>query len=740
MTAMIRPRSRRILLTGLLVAQTCAPASAQTPGGRPDAASETNRLLSILPTSPAAPAAAPVPEIVPPPPVEAPAPADGAADATAEKRGAFLSFTFERVDIRVFTQVVGSFTGRKIVVANDVDGTITVVSPPVSRNEAFSLYAKVLESSGYTLLFEDGVYRVVRLQGNRSANMGSVIADDASMPEHGLVTRIIHLGHVSADDMRKMLETHLQRKDSISVLQETNHLILTDTAATIRRVEELVSQLDVPGMARITEVIPLQHADATKIARQIDAILSENPSRADALLKRIPPTAGNTAALPALRPPSVVPSDHANQLIVSGSQLQIQKVRELVAKLDIPATTGFSRLNVIELEYLKAADLAKNLTTLLEKFAAGNNDPSLVRRISVEAVESSNALLVNAAPEDYREVLSLVKSLDVIPRQVHISVLIAEVTDGDANTLGIQMTGLSMPDSVGDTGFGLASRFNDETATGSGALSAISAGLFGQGLTVGIAHGLRESADGTLETEYPAIFNIDALKQRSNVKILANPTLGAQNNTEAEVSIVDNIPMTEATISGTGDDRDVIQNITRYDVGVKLSLTPHIIPGGQVQIELEPSIEAVTDSGNSSDYAPTISKRSVKTTMTVPDGQTIVIAGLSRTDKTEVRRKIPLLGDIPLIGWLFRWTSESEQKTNILIFVTPTVMKDAADAERVRRDLETRTGISAEEADRELARPLHADEADAAAPAADGTAATPAAPLAEPPAAPVSVP
>ena len=119
--------------------------------------------------------------------------------------------------------------------------------------------------------------------------------------------------------------------------------------------------------------------------------------------------------------------------------------------------------------------------------------------------------------------------------------------------------------------------------------------------------------------------------------------------------------------------------------------------------------------------------------MTVPDGQTIVIAGLSRTDKTEVRRKIPLLGDIPLIGWLFRWTSESEQKTNILIFVTPTVMKDAADAERVRRDLEVRTGISAEEADRELARPLHADEADDADEAASAS-------LPEPPAAPVSVP
>lgn len=657
---------------------------------------ETNRLLSVLPPVSRATSPANASDIA-----ETPAPATAPATAGQD----LISFTFERVNIRVFTQVVGVFTKRRIVVSDDIDGTITVVSPPVSREEAYALYAKVLESSGYTLVNEDGIDRVVRLQNTRPAQMGSIVGDEGKVPENGLVTRILHLVHVSADDMRKMLETHLGRKDAISVLQETNHLIITDTAATIRRIEQLVSQLDVPGMARVTEVIALQHADATKLARQIDAIFSENPSRANQLLTRIPATPGSSTTLPALRPPSIVPAEHSNSIIVSGSQLQIQKVQALVKELDVSAATGHSRFNVIELQYLNAVDLAKNITTLLEKFAAGNTDQSLLRRISVEAVEKSNAIIVNAAPEDFREVQNLIKTLDVRPRQVHISVLIAEVTDGDAETLGIQLTGIKLPKNVGGTGFGMASRFTDETATGSGLMSSLSQSLFGQGLTVGIAHGSHLNANGEVVSDYPAVFNVDALKQRSNVKILANPTLGAQNNTKAEVSIVDNIPMTEATISGTGDDRDVIQNITRYDVGVKLSLTPHIIPGGQVQIELEPSIEAVTENGNSSDYAPTISKRSVKTTMTVPDGETIVIAGLSRTDKTNIKRKIPLLGDIPLLGWLFRWNSESEQKTNILIFVTPTVMDSQEDAAQIRSSLETKTGISAKAAGEELAVP-----------------------------------
>ncbi|MGN0844822.1 MAG: type II secretion system secretin GspD [Kiritimatiellia bacterium] len=660
---------------------------------------ETNRLLSVLPPVSRATSQATASSVGenPTPGTPATAPAPVGQD--------LISFTFERVNIRVFTQVVGVFTKRRIVVSDEIDGTITVVSPPVSREEAYALYAKVLESSGYTLVNEDGIDRVVRLQNTRPAQMGSIVGDEGKVPENGLVTRILHLVHVSADDMRKMLETHLGRKDAISVLQETNHLIITDTAATIRRIEQLVSQLDVPGMARVTEVIALQHADATKLARQIDAIFSENPSRANQLLTRIPATPGSANTLPALRPPSIVPAEHSNSIIVSGSQLQIQKVQALVKELDVSAATGHSRFNVIELQYLNAVDLAKNITTLLEKFAAGNTDSSLLRRISVEAVEKSNAIIVNAAPEDFREVQNLVQTLDVRPRQVHISVLIAEVTDGDAETLGIQLTGIKLPKNVGGTGFGLASRFTDETAAGSGLMSSLSQSLFGQGLTVGIAHGSRLNENGEVVSDYPAVFNVDALKQRSNVKILANPTLGAQNNTKAEVSIVDNIPMTEATISGTGADRDVIQNITRYDVGVKLNLTPHIIPGGQVQIELEPSIEAVTENGNSSDYAPTISKRSVKTTMTVPDGETIVIAGLSRTDKTNLKRKIPLLGDIPLLGWLFRWNSESEQKTNILIFVTPTVMDSQEDAAQIRSSLETRTGISAKAAGEELAVP-----------------------------------
>lgn len=616
------------------------------------------------------------------------APAAGRAAAEPD-RGRTISFNFERVDIRAFAQIVGEFTGRRFSVADDVDGAVTVVSPDVTKDEAYALFGAVLESSGYALVKEGDLDRVVRLPERKNTGIGTVVEDASALPDHGLVTRILRLEHVSASDMRAMLESHLQRKDSVSVLEETNHLVITDTAEAVRRVEELVAALDSPGMARVTEVIPLEHADASALARQISAAFAESQSRAQQLLTRIP-AAGNAAPPPAMRAPTIVPAEHANRLIVSGSQRQLQSVKDLVAKMDIPAPSGRSALNAIALNYIKAADLAKNITTLLEKFAAGATDPNLSRRIAVEAVESSNALLVNAAPGDFREVQALVEKLDVMPRQVHISVLIAEVQEGDEDTLGVR---LNAAGSRNGYGIGAGSHPNAE-APGSALSTLLANQIYPEGISFGV---LNASGDAN------AIVNIDAIRENSAVKILANPTLGAQNNTEAEVSIVDNIPMTESTVSGSGSNIEQVQSITRYDVGVKLTLVPHIVPGGLVQIELQPSIEAVTkESVDASGYAPTISKRSVKTTMTVPDGETIVIAGLTRADTKTVKRRVPLLGSIPLLGWLFRWESEVESRTSILIFVTPTVMTDSASAQEVRKSAEAAAGITHEEAVSEL--------------------------------------
>ena len=621
------------------------------------------------------------------------------APLPAAAEGDTLAFTFDQVDVRLFSQVVGSFTGRKIVVGEDVEGKITVVSPEVSRDEAYALFAAVLESSGFTIVPEHGVDRVVKAPERPAGlGLGPVVSDGRPLPEHGLVTRVLAVEHVSAAEMRDLLEAQTQRKGAFAVLQETNHLVFTDTADAVRRVESLVKQLDKPGMARVTEVIEVEHADAGDLARELAASFAESQSRAQQLLGRLPASTPG-AVLPAFTPPTIIPVEHANRLLVTGSGRQIQRVKELLAQLDVEAPAARAPLRPILLNYLRAEDLARNITTLLEKYAASNPDPAHARRIAVEASPLAGALLVAASSaEEFRAVEDLVRVLDVRPRQVHISVVIAEVQEGEAETLGFQFNAAG---TYHGNAFGGGSHPNAETAAGSTLASVVGSQMFPEGLTAGIVN----KAGTTI-----GAFNLDAIRQNAGVRILADPSISAENNVAAQVSIVDNIPMTESTVTGTGSDRDVVQTITRYDVGVKLSLTPHITPDGRVQMELEPSIEAVTAATGGDVLAPTISKRMVKTVQTARTGETIVIAGLTRSDRTTVRRRVPILGSIPLLGWLFRWDSEETRRTNILIFVTPTVVADDDAARSIRAADEVFTGLSAASIREELAAsPLAAD-------------------------------
>lgn len=614
--------------------------------------------------------------------------------AAAEPGGDFIALNFDKVDVRVFAQIVADFTGRRIAVSEGAEGSVSVFSRPVSREEAFAVFATALEASGFTLVPEaDGTQRVLRAPEREGAGMGTVVTEPALLPEHGLVTYLLRLENVSAADMRDMLEAQTRRKGAFAVLQETNHLVFSDTAEGVRRVLALVERLDRPGMARVTEILPLEHADADQIARELAASFAESQTRARQLLDRLPSGASGGAVLPALTPPTIIPVSRSNRLLVTGSRRQVDRVRELLAGLDVAPPADRSALRPILLDYLRAEDLAKSLTTLLEKYAAGNPDPEHARRLAVEASPRANALLVLAStPEEFRAVEDLVRTLDVRPRQVRISVVIAEVQEGDAETLGFQF---NVAGTYHGNAFGGGSHPNAETAADSTLASVVGTQMFPEGLTAGIVN----KAGTTI-----GAFNLDAIRQASGVRILARPAISAENNVPAQVSIVDNIPMTESTVTGTGGDKDVVQTITRYDVGVKLSLTPHVVPDGRVQMELEPSIEAVTSGGNSSDYAPTISKRMVKTIQTARTGETIVIAGLTRSDKTTVRRRVPVLGSIPLLGWLFRWDAEESRRTNILIFVTPTVVSDGDDApgaapesaQAVREEAEAFSGLSAD--------------------------------------------
>lgn len=604
-----------------------------------------------------------------------------------------LNFNLDQVSIRTFASLVGRYTGRQFVVAEEVDGKVTVVSPPVKRADVFPLFVSILESVGCSVVEDGGAFRVVKT-GPRKTPSAPVVGVDTPLPATGgLVTKVFRLAHVSASDVSRIIESKVSGgAASVGAVEETGHLVVTDTVNSLRQIEAVLAEMDRPGLARMTEVISLKIAGADELATQLNAAMAEGETRGEQLRKRLP-NAGGTPRTEAPRSASVIAAPHSNQLILIGTPQQLDEMRRIVAEMDVEAPPGRGRLNAVFLKYLSAEDTAKSLSALLAPAPVGKEDTGPKRgAIAIQASPANNALLVDCSASDFDLVQRLIDTLDVMPRQVQISVMIAEVSAGDQLDLGVEMAAIDSPGSVGDSVLQGGSMFNSD-ATKS-VMNSVQSGLFPRGISVGVAHGSYKDSSGKIVSGYPFLINIDAIKQDTRVEIKSETSLAAQDNRETSVKIVEDIPILKSKIEGgSGSARDVIQNIERADVGIKLTLKPHIVPSGEVQMELHPIIEAILANTSESVYTPTIARREVSTTVTVPDGRTIVIAGLTREDVQKQHQKVPLLGDIPLLGWLFRKTADKVEKKNMLIFVTPRVVANIDVAQGVMEEWRQKTNL-----------------------------------------------
>lgn len=610
----------------------------------------------------------------------------------AQQSNGTVNFSFDQVDIHTFVKLVGERTGRKFVISGDVKGKITVVSPRVTRSQVYPLFISILESAGCSVVEEGRIHRVVRIP-DRVTPVVPVVGEKERLPLGGMIMKVFRLQHVSAAQIKKVLDAKMGggKGGRVAAVEETNHIILTDTAESTRRIAKLLQEIDRPGLARVIEVVPLEVAGAEALAGQLNRAIYESESRGEQLKRRLPPVPGSTDI--AAQGTGVVASPHSNSIILVGPANKIASLKKIIAKMDVEAPPGRGRLNAIFLKYVSAEEAAKSITALLAK-AAGATDKGAKKRgrIAIEASAANNALLVDAAKGDYDEVRRLVEQLDKPVDQVHIEVIIAEKSASDSFEWGVDMTAMNKSgDDIVIGGMTLADG-------GSSLLNMVQSGISPRGLTAGLALNASRSSTGSLVTDSPAVVNIDAMKKSGKFRIRSNPSLVTQNNREAHVSIVNDIPILKSKVEGTGDSREVIQNIERMDVGIKLKLTPHIISDKEIRMALNPSIEAVIDPGPAgTEFAPTIARREVTTTVTVPNGRTVVIAGLTQKDSREVVRRVPILGWIPLIGLLFRDTYEVEEETDVVIFVTPRIIKDAASAERLKSEMEKKTRLSARE-------------------------------------------
>jgi general secretion pathway protein D len=596
-----------------------------------------------------------------------------------------VQFKFEQADIRRVTELVGRLTGETFLLPDSIDGKVSILTQgPVAVEDVLPLYVDMLEASGYTIVRRGNAWQVTPLPpGN------AVASGDPSEGALGVVSKIISLQHVPAQEVKKALEPLVRNGSSggLEAFAAGNRLVVTDTASAVARVEALARELDIPGAGNGVELVPLRHASPDDVARQLREVFGAAETAADRVNRHMQQvTAGLAGAPPEF---AVVPIPQAGSVALVGRPLQIADAKRLIERMDVESPYGFGRLHVIFLKYLSAEEAAKSLNALLGKGAADAGAAAEARRhIAIEPSIANNALLVDAAPQDFAYVSSVVAQLDVVPQQVLVEVLIAEMNLEKTHELGLEWFGLDAPEGSGSGGVA-----RTMFGTADGMKSLLTEGSFSAGLSLAFMSGTFTAPDGNTYAQIPLYLR--ALAGDNDLKILSNIPLWAQNNREASVAVVENIPILSSSVEGSGSDRDYIQNIERQDVGIKLVLTPHVNPDNEIQIDLNPSIEAVASygSGDSAQYTPTISKREVKTTVTVPDRATVVLSGLIREDETEVVSKVPLLGDIPLLGFLFRHTATAKRRTNLLIFVTPRIVTDPAMADAERQRLERATSL-----------------------------------------------
>ncbi|MDD4341612.1 MAG: secretin N-terminal domain-containing protein [Kiritimatiellae bacterium] len=593
--------------------------------------------------------------------------------------GRQVQFNFVQADLHSVTKLVGAYTGKTFIVPESVTGKVTILTQgTIPEEEVYPLFLSMLEGSGYTVAERDGVHRVVPLPGGAPAlPTGSGIGG-------GLVTKIIPVKNVNAAEVKRSFEPLVRggKEGALEVFTPGNHLIITDTAGNIERLEALVAELDQPGAGSTVEVVELRHASAEEVAKQLRATFGATDSAVNKVHRHFQQVAGGTGSLPTDF--TVVEAPEANSLILVGMPSQIAETRRIIEKMDVESPHGFGRLNAIFLKYLSAEDAAKSLNALLGK---GTEAEPSRRSIAIEPSVPNNALLVDASSQDFEYVRRLVERLDVVPQQVLVEVLIAEVNLEEGLDLGVEWFGLDVPEGSGTGGFG-RTRYGDSDSM----MGLLTEGRFPQGLALGIISGTFTGPDGTEYNQIPMY--LKAVARDRDLKILSNIPLWAQNNLEAAVSVVENIPILKSSVEGSGSDRDFIQNIERLDVGIKLKLTPQVNPDREIRLELNPSIESVVEeSSEALRYTPTIAKREVKTTVTVPDRATVILSGLIREDTSQLRTKVPLLGDIPLLGALFRSTTV-KKRTNLLIFVTPRIVTDMQMAEKEKARLERAASLS----------------------------------------------
>ena len=600
------------------------------------------------------------------------------------KLGKYVTIDFDNVDILAFIKFISELTGKNFVVDEAVKGKVSVFSPrKISSDEAYRVFESVLEIHGLTTVPSGDVIKIVPSQQAREKSIETRLRAEGIGPNDRVVTQIVPLKHASPDDMKKVLDPLVSKASVILSYPPTGMLVITDVQSNIKRLVKIVNALDVQGSGEQMHIIPLRHAVASDTAASLNSIF------------QLDQAARRPQATATMR---IIADDRTNSLIVLASEVFAARVREFVAILDRNIPQGESKMHVYRLQYANSEDLAKVLMNLPSKdarpAAATPGQPAAIpglrskiallsSDVQIVSDKATNTLIITANKEDWRILEEVIRKVDVARSMVYIEALIMEVDVNKNFQLGVEwrfvkdLGALSGFDTgrtagiAGSGGGGTAGAYNlfPGTSTAPAFPGGFSLGVLTAGITLG----------GITFPNIGAVLN--AVQQDSSVHILSNPQLLTSDNEEATISVGKNIPyITRAERSQTNVDYTTYEY---RDVGVILTITPSINTERFVRLKVNQEVSTIVQE-ESTQGLPTTLKRTAKTTIMIRDNQTIVIGGLMGDSSTSSNYQVPLLGDIPLLGWLFKTKGQRREKMNLFIFITPHIIETVAEAEAVK--------------------------------------------------------
>jgi len=576
-----------------------------------------------------------------------------------------ISLDFDQADIRIFIKTIGHLTGINFLIDDSIRGTVTLVSPTKIRvGEVYQIFESVLQIKGFAAVPTGKIVKIVPRADAAKSNMPIRVGNDPELIpiDDSLVTQVIPLRFTDSTQISGMLSSLVSTGGNLTTYPKTNTLILTDTSSNIHRIARLVQELDFEGAKEDVTVVRLKYGSARTIGDQITQIMQRSVVRPPGRGARAIPS-GTAETL------KILPDDRTNSLIIVANPGDVEMVKDLVTQLDVERPLEASNVHVIYLKHAEAKDAEKSLSAVLGKLTPGAADPSR-EPLQITADESTNSLIVVASPQDYKIIEDMIGKLDIVREQVLVEFQIIEASKDILEEIGVDWATLDEAVVGSVRGFAFTN-LGPRNEAASGNLEGLGIGVY------------KKVGD---QTEIGAI--LKALERHSGVNVLSTPHVLTSNHQEATIVVADNVPYVKQSRVTEYDPATptAIRTFDFKDVGIELAVTPHVSQGDFVRLEIDASFtKLIEGSTGLSSETPTTAQRKMTTVISIVSGTTVVIGGLIRDDKEDVEQKVPLLGDLPLLGGLFRVNRERVQKTNLLLFITPHVLTDRDDLLEITR-------------------------------------------------------